>query len=582
MTIYKNFEKCAAAFSMLIAACFFLIFTGCSPSLKKTENFTRVQDKPGNIVTATPGSYFNFIVSELAQSKNYMDKSLEYLIRAQKLDKNSVFLKKVLARRYLLVKDIKNSELLISELITQSPNDTETLGLYGGLLALKQSSPQDLIAIYKKIMSIDPDDEKAIIALAFLMEKTGKRNELIKLFEETLKKTEENYFLTFYLGEAYLLNRDYEKARNILYKAVNKEPQKIEPKLSLIETIKHLKKNNRNKLEIIDLFNDIIALVPDNAAPFVELSFFYNQNGNYEKSDETFAPVAEEWSLQKKKITGLLFSYVKKKDFKKAEFLTLKIYQTTGDETILMVLAELYKQSEMPMRAVFFYNSVPPNSKFYTSSIAESAYILARNNNINKAVVVLKKGLNISKNDPQLLYILGNFLEELHDYKNAAVYYERGTKIDSSKLYLFYYRLAIVMDKFGNKDKVLSNLKKSIEINSDWAESLNYLGYTYAELGINLNEAEALIKKALLLKKNDGFIMDSLGWVYYKMGNYKKALKWVEKAYKIEKKDPTILQHLGDIFVKLRKKRKAVKFYKKAVEADPENETTKEKLKELL
>lgn len=582
MTIYKNLEKYAAAFLMISAACFFLIFTGCSSSLNTPENFNKVQEKPVNIVTATPGSYFNFIVSELAQSKNSMDKSLEYLIRAQKLDKDSIFLKKVLARRYLLVKDIKNSEQLIKELIIQSPNDTQALGLYGGLLALKQSPPEKLIAVYKKIISIDPDDEKAIIALAFLMEKTGKRDELIKLFEETLKKTEENYFLTFYLGEAYLLNKDYKKARNILYKAVNKEPHKIEPKLSLIETIKHLKKSNRNKLEIIDLFNDVIALVPDNAAPFVELSFFYNQNGNYEKSDETFAPVAEEWSLQKKKITGLLFSYVKKRDFKKAEFLTLKIYQTTGDETILMVLAELYKQSEMPMKAVFFYNSVPPNSKFYTSSIAESAYILARNNNINKAVVILKKGLNISKNDPQLLYILGNFLEELHDYPNASVYYKRGTKIDSPKLYLFHYRLAIVMDKLGNKDEVLGNLKKSIEINSSWAESLNYLGYTYAELGVSLSEAEELIKKALKLKKDDGFIMDSLGWVYFKMGNYKQALKWIEKAHKIEKKDPTILEHLGDILLKLKKKRKAVKFYKKAVEADPENEIIKEKLKELL
>ena len=94
---------------------------------------------------------------------------------------------------------------------------------------------------------------------------------------------------------------------------------------------------------------------------------------------------------------------------------------------------------------------------------------------------------------------------------------------------------------------------------------MNYLGYTYAEMGENLDEAEHLIKEALKYKPDDGFITDSLGWVYFKKGLFDKAVELLEKAVALEPDDPIILEHLGDAYLEIDQKEKALEFYKRSL-----------------
>jgi tetratricopeptide (TPR) repeat protein len=91
-------------------------------------------------------------------------------------------------------------------------------------------------------------------------------------------------------------------------------------------------------------------------------------------------------------------------------------------------------------------------------------------------------------------------------------------------------------------------LKKVIEINPKHADALNYLGYSYAERGINLEEAQSLIRRALELKPDSGYIMDSLGWAYFKLGKYDEALKHLLRAAELVKDDPLVLEHIGDVY----------------------------------
>jgi len=103
----------------------------------------------------------------------------------------------------------------------------------------------------------------------------------------------------------------------------------------------------------------------------------------------------------------------------------------------------------------------------------------------------------------------------------------------------------------------------------DHADALNYLGYTYAEMGIHLAEAEELIRRALKYKPEDGFIKDSMGWVYYKQGDYNTALEWLLNALELEPDDPSILEHVGDVYSKLNQQDRALQFYQRALTANP-------------
>jgi len=143
------------------------------------------------------------------------------------------------------------------------------------------------------------------------------------------------------------------------------------------------------------------------------------------------------------------------------------------------------------------------------------------------------------------------------------------------------FYLGVIYDKAGLYEESIKAMQAVLKINPQNADALNYIGYTYADRGINLDEAEKIIKKALALKPNDGYIMDSLGWVYYKKGQYEKAAKELEKAVKYAPQDPVIAEHLGDAYLKNNLPKKAIEMYNKSLKLDPSKEEVKKKLQQL-
>jgi Tfp pilus assembly protein PilF len=125
--------------------------------------------------------------------------------------------------------------------------------------------------------------------------------------------------------------------------------------------------------------------------------------------------------------------------------------------------------------------------------------------------------------------------------------------------------MAMLRHNQGRTDDAIAVMNRVLTREPNNIQALNFIGYTYAEQGIKLDEAERLIKKALEIKPDAGFIMDSMGWVYYQRGKYKDALEWLRKAIALEGEDPEILEHVGDCHLALKEKDKAVENYKKAL-----------------
>jgi len=158
---------------------------------------------------------------------------------------------------------------------------------------------------------------------------------------------------------------------------------------------------------------------------------------------------------------------------------------------------------------------------------------------------------------------------------------ETGIEIDPDNTELLF-ELGVLYDKNGQTDDAIEQMQKVIELDSKHADALNYLGYTYADNGIRLEEAEALIRKALEQKPENGYIIDSLGWVYYQKGMYEKAVEYIEKAARLIPDDPIVLEHLGDVYEKLGESQKALDFYQQALEKKSENAAALESKIEAL
>ncbi|MHB8875863.1 MAG: tetratricopeptide repeat protein, partial [Myxococcaceae bacterium] len=129
------------------------------------------------------------------------------------------------------------------------------------------------------------------------------------------------------------------------------------------------------------------------------------------------------------------------------------------------------------------------------------------------------------------------------------------------------YSLGALYERRGETARALSQMRSVLEVNPENANAMNFIGYTLAEKGVELEEAERLVARALELKPDSGSFLDSLGWVYYRRGEVTRAVETLERACELSPGEPTILEHLGDAYRRAAKRAQAQEAYKKALEA---------------
>ncbi|MGB9720993.1 MAG: tetratricopeptide repeat protein [bacterium] len=179
----------------------------------------------------------------------------------------------------------------------------------------------------------------------------------------------------------------------------------------------------------------------------------------------------------------------------------------------------------------------------------------------------------------QIYYLLGAISEMDSAFVDAYYYYKKTIKINPSSI-SGLAALANLCDRLGKKDEAFRTFEKIIQIDSTDANALNYVGYTYAEKAESLDYALDLIERALSIEPNNGYIIDSRGWVYYQQGDYESAFIDLRKANELVE-DAVILEHLGDVYVKLNEIERAIETYKKVLNLDPKNKKVKAKLSNL-
>ena len=143
------------------------------------------------------------------------------------------------------------------------------------------------------------------------------------------------------------------------------------------------------------------------------------------------------------------------------------------------------------------------------------------------------------------------------------------------------YYLGSLYDRQGEIDKSVQQMEAILKINPENVDALNYIGYSWTQRGIRLNDAERLLKRALGLRPDNGYIQDSWGWHLFIRGKTSEAIVELEKAVKLKPNEPTILEHLGDAYLKSHLPEKAAIEYADAAKFS-EDESMKGKLLEKL
>jgi len=362
--------------------------------------------------------------------------------------------------------------------------------------------------------------------------------------------TNEDYSFSrynFFLAN-YLLHKNEKTAAEIF---INKAGSSYDSNLLIKQTLDFFKKNKLKKI-----------------------TNFFNCKEPKDSIAEIFYVIANMYSTQK--------------DYKLSNFyLNISLFlnnEFTPNKTLLAENYYFQKKYDLSKKV---YNSIKDIGSIYSWFASKSiSTILQYTEDAKKSISYLKNEFkSLSNLNSEHYYEMANFYRDNEYYEESIKYYSLALENSKKENYLLpkiLERRGVSYERTNDWKKAEKDLLKSLEMSPDQPYVLNYLGYTWVEKKININKALGMLKKAVSLQKNDGYIIDSLGWAYYRSKNYIEAEKFLQKAVQLKPLDPIISDHYADVLWMLKKDIQARYFWKHALTSENIESDIREKINQKL
>ena len=567
--------------------CFFLMFDGCASKTVLTgmssDNDNGEQagslQQPGND-GYQGNSYFLFMESELLKKQGRLDDAIDLIKMAVESDPESLFLKKELAILYLHKKDNENALIIVESILEKDPESVDAM-VMSASIKKDLDKEADVKPIYEKVLINDPERSSVYQILGKMYFSEGDMDNAFRVYEKMLEYFPDNYVGYYYIGEIYGVKTEYDKAEASFIKALELEPSLDEARLELVKIYRLTKQDEK----IIAMYEQIRERNPDNIISVIELGLLYNKKDT-KKAGAFFKDLGER-SLEDTNVIGTVLQYlILQKRTDDAIIVLEGMAKGAPESSEISYAAAIvyYEKKDMDLALVNF-KAVKSDTKFYQNSLIHMAIIYYNNEDFDAGIDVLTEAMSNVPDESKLELIpyLSSFYKEKEMTDEAISLIQEGLVIDPENLSLLF-ELGVIYDRLDETDLAIEQMEAILLLDTEHADALNYLGYTYADKGIKLDEAEVMIKKALEYKPDNGYIIDSLGWLYFRQGLFEDALIQLKRAVALIPDDPIVLEHLGDIYIQMNDPVKALEYYEQALEKkdmekkDPDKKSLQEKI----
>jgi Flp pilus assembly protein TadD len=260
-------------------------------------------------------------------------------------------------------------------------------------------------------------------------------------------------------------------------------------------------------------------------------------------------------------------------------YLRLALYLDPHFDMARVVVADVLEKSDRSAEAIAQYDWVPVDSPLYQTAQVQKAMALDGKDKTDQAIAVLDALIKHDPRSEDAIVARADILRMRKRFAQAAAGYDQAIKLigkPSERQWGLYYARGVSLERANRWPEAERDLLQALKLKPDQPLVLNYLGYSWIEQGKNLDRAQTMIEKAASQRPTDGYIVDSLGWVLYRLGRYAEATVQLERAVELRPEDPAINGHLGDAYWRAGRRLEARVQWRQALSLDPAPEVAAE------
>lgn len=555
-----------------------LVIVACAaaPHPQDVATTGEASKRPAVAPIADASSSYHFMLGYQAELAQDNEKAIQEYRTVLTTDPNSRSVKARLAGIYFGLGDLANAARYAEEVGEGTGQDPRQLTQMAGILA-SAGKPDRALRLLDLAIERDPGQGDAYFPKAIILVNQKRLAEAEQTAKQGLSVAPDSPIGHYYLGRIFLESGKQEEAVASFERAIAVNAA-FEPAYLAQASLYESRQEREKAIAVLKRYLERVN--PNNKDIRQHLIQLYVNTKDYAGG---LAELEKMLDLEPGDLDAQLrmaLIYGEKKEFHKAiELLQGVLKARPAELKVRDYLGYLYEETKEFPKAVEAYQFNIQLDPSYAESHMHLGVLQYRLKAYAAAITHLTEATRINPKQPEPYIVLGLAHLQADQFEMALKTFEEGIKQHPKNADL-HFNLGTAYDKLNRFDDVVKAMEAALALDPHHADALNYLGYSYAERGIKVEQALMLTKQAVALKPDNGYYVDSLGWAFYKAGQFTEALTEIKRAVALVGDDPVIYEHLGEIYVKQQKPSDAKEAWLHSLELDPSNEKLSQRFRE--
>jgi tetratricopeptide (TPR) repeat protein len=546
-------------------------FVACAISPQKQELPTPPSAAARPVPPAHPpdaAATYHFMLGYHAELAQDMETALREYRTALQTDPASREVKARLAGLYFGLGDLSSAAQYAEEVGEGTGQDAQLMTQMAGILA-GTGKPERALRLLDKAIEQAPERGESYFPKGIILLNLKRTAEAEQTVKQGLRYASDSPIGHYYLGRISLEAGNAEQAIASFDRAIAANSS-FEPAYLAQASLYESRQEKDKAIGVLQKY--LRQVNPRNKEVRQHLVQLYISTKDYAGGLTELQKMLEEDPGDLDAQLRIALIYGEKKEFSKAiEQLTAIVQARPAELKVRDYLGYLYEETKEYPKAIETYRyNIQLDHNFFESHM-HLGVLQYRLKNFPEAILNLNEAVRLNPKQPEPHIVLGLSYVQSEQFEKASQAFEEGIRHNPKNADL-HFNLGTAYDKLNRFDDVVRTMEMALSLDPHHADALNYLGYSYAERGIKIDQALSLTRRAVALKPENGYYVDSLGWAFYKSGLLVEALTEIKRAVSLVGDDPVIYEHLGEIYVQQQNIADAREAWLHSLELDPSNE----------